>query len=134
MIKKRLAANRHLNFLLIDPKIKQALCIRFSTWQGIRHIYVGWTTLVTKCRLPKNPACNFHCTGLKPHLKYRLIPSNEQVVITEGIPFQVRAKKPSSMLAKALKEADEIKLNYKSVDDMLEDLSPEQEKLKQQKS
>jgi DNA-damage-inducible protein J len=58
----------------------------------------------------------------------------EQVVITEGIPFQVRAKKPSSMLVKALEEADEIKLNYESVDDMLEDISPEKEKLKQQKS
>ena len=58
----------------------------------------------------------------------------EQVVITEGIPFQVRAKKPSPMLARALKEADEIKLSYKSIDDMLEDLSPGKEKLKQQKS
>ena len=39
---------------------------------------VGWTTLVTKCRLPKNRTCNFHCIRLKPPLRRTMLPGNHR--------------------------------------------------------
>lgn len=50
----------------------------------------------------------------------------EQVVVNEGLPFEVKIKKPSLTTMQALEEAKQIKGEFSSIDDMIKGLNSDQ--------
>lgn len=52
----------------------------------------------------------------------------EQVVINEGLPFEVKTKKPSVTTMQALEEVKSIKREFSSIDCMIKGLNSEQKK------
>ncbi|EGZ6886790.1 type II toxin-antitoxin system RelB/DinJ family antitoxin [Vibrio cholerae] len=51
----------------------------------------------------------------------------EQVVVHEGLPFEVKAKKPSLSTMQALDEAKQIEREFSSIDDMMKGLNSDSE-------
>lgn len=52
----------------------------------------------------------------------------EQVVMNGGLPFEIKAKKPSLMTIQALEEAKQIKREFSSIDEMVKELDSEHQK------
>ena len=58
----------------------------------------------------------------------------EQVVQAQGIPFEIKRKKPSARMVKALEEAKLIEQQFSSLDEMMQKLSSGESRGKQQAS
>jgi len=77
-----------------------------------------------KCRISKDLKLDastiLESCGLNISSAIRLF--LEQVVVSEGLPFEVKAKKPSQLMMKALEEARVIDREFASIDEMLKEL------------
>lgn len=69
-----------------------------------------------------------HDCGLTVSAAIRLF--LEQVVQQQGVPFEIKRKKPSKSMAAALKEADLIERQYASLDEMMLELTKSEQTTK----
>ena len=58
----------------------------------------------------------------------------EQVVQAQGVPFEIKRKRPSSRMALALEEAKLIEKQFSSLDEMMQELSNSESRTAKQES